>query len=63
MPDENRGYVEAYSHYEQVGNGTHDERLVPKDDAGSLEGGLVEIARDDLDLRARAHLAGIGRRK
>jgi cyclic pyranopterin phosphate synthase len=57
VPDENRGYVEAYTHYEQVGNGTHDERLVPKDDAGSLEGGLVEIARDDLDKALRTKRA------
>jgi MoaA/NifB/PqqE/SkfB family radical SAM enzyme len=63
VPDENRGYVEAYSHYEQVGNGTHDERLVPKADAGSLEGGLVEIARDDLDKALRTKRAECARCK
>ncbi len=57
VPDENRGYVEAYTHYEQPGDGTHDEKLVPREGANSLAGGLVEVARDDLDRALRTKRA------
>lgn len=52
VPDENRGYVEAYTHYEERGNGTHDEKLRPREGANEL-GALVEVARDDLDKALR----------
>jgi cyclic pyranopterin phosphate synthase len=54
VPDFHRGYVESYSHYEQAGNGTHDERLVPEEGANRLDGDLVEIGRSDLDRALRA---------
>ncbi len=57
VPDENRGYVEAYTHYEAPGDGTHDARLVPREGAKELSGGLVEVARDDLDRALRTKRA------
>ena len=48
LPDFNRGYVEAYKHYEadDGGDGGHDQRLRVLD---RVEGDLVEVRRSDLD--------------
>lgn len=82
VPDENRGYVEAYTHYEERGakrsgpsgrtgeregappsqadpargNGTHDDKLRPREGANEI-GALVQIARDDLDKALRTKRA------
>ncbi len=52
LPDFNRGFVEAYKHYEldDGGAGGHDQRLPVMDRAG---GGLVEVRRSDLDEAMR----------
>ncbi|HJK92991.1 MAG TPA: radical SAM protein HxsC4 [Polyangiaceae bacterium LLY-WYZ-15_(1-7)] len=60
LPDFNRGYVEAYKHYEpdDGGTGGHDRRLAVMD---ATEDDLVEVRRSDLDddLRLkRAECAG-----
>jgi cyclic pyranopterin phosphate synthase len=62
VPDENRGYVEAYTHYEERGNGTHDEKLRPREGANEI-GALVEVARDDLDKALRTKRAECARCK
>ncbi len=50
LPDENRGYVESYAHYEPAGSGSHDLTLRVEEGA---EGQLVKMRRSDLDEAAR----------
>ncbi len=60
LPDFNRGFVEAYKHYEpdDGGDGGHDRRLPVMDRS---EGGLVEVRRSDLDEAMRLKRAECGR--
>ena len=53
IPDFNRGYVEAYVHYEPAGSGSHDFALPVEAEAVGEASGLVQIRRRDLDVAAR----------
>ena len=61
IPDENRGYVEAYAHYEPPKNESHALELSAESDpsrrAMGPTGELVKITRGDLDEAARSKRA------
>jgi MoaA/NifB/PqqE/SkfB family radical SAM enzyme len=61
IPDEHRGYVEAYAHYEPPKNESHALELAAESDPSrrvqSPTGELVKITRGDLDDAARSKRA------
>ena len=61
IPDANRGYVEAYAHYEPPKNESHDQLLAADEDparrVAGPTGDLVKITRGDLDDAARSKRA------
>lgn len=59
LPDFNRGYVEAYAHYEPAGSGSHDRELSVERDAE--KGELVRVRRADLDDEVREKRAECAR--